>query len=232
MNLTPLSAGSLLALATLCVANAQSPPLGTFSLATTYDDGVRTTATAIRLRADGVGRVKVDRTARFSHTPDGEVFRWRGEGIWVASNVVRVEYRIARSGGFTSALAPDDYRVLALYRVEGDRIREALLNRTPIDAQAGWLRATSRGSRDGRDVLAARAKAGALVDAVMNYRSDVADYYEPGDEDYYRRDLREAGFYFERALWVEVPALPGFPAATTLRAYNVDPTQVLGEGAG
>ena len=139
MNLTPLSAGSLLALATLCVANAQSPPLGTFSLATTYDDGVRTTATAIRLRADGVGRVKVDRTARFSHTPDGEVFRWRGEGIWVASNVVRVEYRIARSGGFTSALAPDDYRVLALYRVEGDRIRAAVAAGCP-DLDVTWIR--------------------------------------------------------------------------------------------
>ena len=64
MNLTPLSAGSLLALATLCVANAQSPPLGTFSLATTYDDGVLRVELPLRDETEVTRRVPVGRARK------------------------------------------------------------------------------------------------------------------------------------------------------------------------
>ncbi|MEZ6183904.1 MAG: hypothetical protein R3F62_02715 [Planctomycetota bacterium] len=232
MSFPRLAVGLWLAALAAGAATAQSPPTGSFQATTTYAGGAGTTDTALRIRSDGPGRVKLDRTARYTDAGHASQapFRWYGLGILVAPTVLRVEYRITASGGISSALSGDDYRFRAFYVVQGDRIREYLSNQTPTGAHQGWTRATSRGTRDDRFVLAARSQAQALVNTVMNYRTDVADYYDWGDEDRYRSDAREAEFFFERALWVEVPALPGQPAFKTLQAINMDRDEVVSPG--
>jgi len=226
------AAGAWLVVVAATAASAQTAPFGTYSLSTRYAFGGGTTDTAIRIRADGPGRVKVDRTARYrdaAHASQAP-FRYYGKGVQLSANWLRVDYRVTPSGGISSLLSPDDYRFRGYYYVSGDRIREILINQTQTGDHAGWSRADSQGAPDDAFVRAARGEAGELVEVIMNYRTDVADYYEPGDEDYYRDDTREAEFYFERALWVEVPALAGEPAFKTLQAINMDRSEVVSPG--
>ncbi len=102
----------------------------------------------------------------------------------------------------------------------------------PTDLQdnvANWVRLQA--PAPDVELLAVAAQQGEdLTRFIINWRSDVADYYEYGDDDYIVRDAAALRTYFAGAEWEQVDTPQGNSAYRAYKAVNSDPEGVLEGG--
>lgn len=162
--------------------------------AVTAELTVSTTPTGFR-----VTRAGAFSTQRFAHLPG---FNWSAPVTRTGSRTFRARYEV---GSAPSNLIEATYTLSS----DGQTLSEELRNLTRYGSEGYWRTGSTSGGLLAGASLAdkARARAMDLPGFVMDYFTDVADYYEPGDEQLYRDDLDELEDYFRGADFVEV-ALP------------------------
>jgi len=240
---TSPSALAALLLGAALAAGQSTPPAppspdleGQYEVTGQYSNGRAMEAdVTVYQAADGL---RVARTSRFT----GPAFAGAPEASWASDEVVALQPRVWRAtfrlggGGLAGGVsgASSATNVLLGYYVvsaDGQRLREIVVNTTRQGAEDWWVWSSARGERLDPFTAKAKGSARALASFIMEYRTDVADYYEPGDEDYYRADGEAAEAFFAGADWV-VAAPPGtYPAHRALRAVNPeDPHEVVEPG--
>jgi hypothetical protein len=216
-----------LLLCPLSVAVAQDM-VGSYALTGAYSTGDATTATLRVTRTPHSGRLRTVREA----TIGGQDVTWfSGPGRRAGARlyvVYEVEYTTGAAGAVSGA-AGGVNRFLAVYRKSGSQLRESVYNLTRRGPESAWARLSTQGAEDALHPfrVAAHGETGSLASAIMEFRTDIADYYEPGDEDYYRDDSDAAEAAFQSALWDPVTVPQGFQAHQALAAHLLDPAQVV-----
>jgi len=157
---------------------------------------VSTTSTGFR-----VTRAGAFTSQRFSHLPG---FAWSAAASRTGPRSFQARYEVSQAGS-SSNLIEATYSLSA----DGLTLREELRNLTRYGSESYWRTGATTGGLLAGASLAdkARARAMDLPQFVMDYFTDVADYFEPGDEQLYRDTLEEIEDYFRGADFVEV-ALP------------------------
>ena len=204
--------------------------LGSYDLAGSYSTGETTTATLRVTRTPDGSRQRTVREA----VVDGQSIRWfSGPGRQVGERlyvIYEVGYDAGMSGAISGA-ASGSNRFLAMYRRSGTTLSETVVNLTREGPEA-WSRLRTSGGEDAlhRFRRAAHRERDSLARDVMEFRTDVLDYYEPGDEDRYRADSDAAEAAFASALWDDVAVPAGYSAAQALASHVLDPTEVVEPG--
>ena len=102
------------------------------------------------------------------------------------------------------------------------------LDKAPLDQVL-----TTLGVKPDQGLTAAEAFAkvdamdASLTRFVMDFRTNIADYYDWGDQAYYDADEKAAETYFRTATFREVPVPAGYTAHKAIQVVNSDPTDVI-----
>lgn len=189
---------------------------------------VSTTATGFRITRAGAFT-----SQRFRHLPG---FSWSAEVTRTGPRSFQARYEV-NEVGTSSNLIEATYSLSS----DGMTLSEELRNLTRYGSNDYWRTGSTQGGLLAGASLAdkARARAMDLPEFVMDYFVDVADYYEPGDEQLYRDNLQELEDHFRAVDFVEVPlpqlikdeAHGAFPPVTAYAARSASgPTYLLEDG--
>lgn len=140
---------------------ADEPPLGTYELRGSRNDGRRYEAQLVVKRRPS-GGLRVDRSAEDLEVPvtRRQTVRWRSLEVRQAGRELRVVYTLpafrnavgaaGRIRGLQGIDPPRNNRIEATYRIDPEgRIREVLTNATRLAPETEWTHATAQGAREG-----------------------------------------------------------------------------------